>query len=377
MFHRKKWFEDDQSNLSFRSSASKQAGKWSSGAFLFLSSRRRFLLVPLLVSLFYFNIRLLHTENNIRASRESISTKIERRAVVAKNTSSNVEVEVSEVAENITPLSTDQGKKPRVAYTTLSYGDDLCPALTSAFIMHDVLSNHNDTNSRYDIDVIIMRVGDPIPHQRIPVGVIQRAVKQAKAKGNYQWTHTYAKFWIKDWDEYDVVIFLDSDVMLLNPLNVLIDKARDSPDSIIVPSAYWISNDLAMTGTFALSPGAVIHKIFDTVLKGKDYGTGDGEMDWFNAKFKRSSSLTFVSGLYTLLCGEFFPGDGIFNYWGEKLNLSPNEMLKTAPLVHFIATWKPWGRGIETAEGGVTTELKLIYKRWNEASKKACKKISP
>ena len=86
------------------------------------------------------------------------------------------------------PSTKESTKKPRVAYTTLSYGDDTCAALTAALNVREVLNQDPYASStRYHTDVIIMRIGDPIPDSNLPDGVIQRMVKPTKALGMHQW----------------------------------------------------------------------------------------------------------------------------------------------------------------------------------------------
>ena len=131
-------------------------------------------------------------------------------------------------------------RRRKIAYATLSYGAE-CPALTCALNMREVINKYNKSDSSGNmknnikcddddiIDVIIIRVGEAIPESKLPQNVTQRVVNPTKAKGKYQWTHTYSKFWIATWYEYDAVVFLDSDVLLLKPLNELIDLAIEVP----------------------------------------------------------------------------------------------------------------------------------------------------
>lgn len=186
--------------------------------------------------------------------------------------------------------------------------------------------------------------------------------------------HTYSKFWIAKWKKYDAVVFIDADVLLFRPLDELVELARSVPGSIIAPRAYWLRQPFATSGTFVISPsnstGIATHRTFDDLLKGSFKAVGASEMDWFNANLK--DEINLVSGFYTLLCGEFYPGDGIYKRYGKKLGLEPKELLDFVPLVHFIANWKPWGNGIKEAKGKETPELQHIYERWYDVEGRAC-----
>ena len=118
---------------------------------------------------------------------------------------------------------------------------------------------------------------------------------------------------------------------------------------------------------------AAISDLF-SVLSGKSDVVGSGEIDWLNEKLANKVSL--VSGWFTLLCGEFSPRDGIYCHFGKEFGLSLNETLHRAPLIHFVATWKPWAKGIQTAnKEDRTPELESIYDRWNQVKKRACVKV--
>jgi hypothetical protein len=265
-------------------------------------------------------------------------------------------------------------KTATVAYATLSYGSDICPHLTHALNVREVL-NINGLN---EVEVLIMRIGDPIPEVRIPNGVQQRLVNATRAKGSHQWSDAYAKFWVATFSEYDAVVFLDADVLLLKPLHELVELAISVPGTIVTPRAYWLKQPFVTSGSFVISterPGnatlanSIVSKL-KPILSGEDSGFG-ADMDWLNKQLL-AGDLTLVSGWYTLLCGEFYPKDGIYQYFGRELGLSAAEVLQRAHLVHFVASWKPWAEGIHAANGDETTELREIYRRWNGFRDRAC-----
>ena len=70
------------------------------------------------------------------------------------------------------------------------------------------------------------------------------------------------------------------------------------------------------------------HGRFNDVLDVPKTGYA-GEMDWVNEEFKGGRMLSY---LYTLLIGEYVPGDKIYHYKG---------VIKQPYVIHFIASWKP------------------------------------
>lgn len=259
---------------------------------------------------------------------------------------------------------------PRVAYATLSYGEHLCPVLTATTQIRKVLKDMS-------VDVIIIRVGDPIPTALMPPGVQQLIVNATNAQGKYAYKQTYSKFYVAHWYQYEVVVFVDSDILLLQPLNHLVQVAMaTTPGAVVTPNAYW-SKIQATTGTFAVAPahtGPVT--LLDPILQpnSTSQGEGQGEMDWFNNHFKKN--LTMVSGIYSLLIDEFAPrsSNNRFNFWGRELKLSPDQLLQQAPSVHFVHTWKPWQRGIKRFNGTMTKEALWCFETWYQVELVACPK---
>ena len=270
------------------------------------------------------------------------------------------------------------GAMKKHAYVVLSYGDDarsnICPTLVAAYGIRQVVSNATA--------VIIMRIGVPIAAAELPAGVEQRHVQPPRTSGRYQWKHSFAKFWIAEMYEFDAVAFLDFDVLLFKPLDVMLDLADEVADSVVSPRAYWLGQPYGTSGTFVVSPlkDGVVNTAFLSTLQGS-LGPSvlgrsfDGEMDWFNADKEVTDNVALVSGFYTLLCGEFFPGDGVYQYWGKRLQKTPEEILDSAHLVHFIAGWKPWASGIGEAHGNETPQLKRIYGIWEGYRANACARV--
>jgi len=273
---------------------------------------------------------------------------------------------------------TTSHQRPRFAYVTLSYGEDICPPLTVTMNVRNVLNEH----SKYaqQTDVIILRLGELIPPDLMPKGVQQRPIQETVMKGKFSgWKHTYSKFWIARMDEYDAVLFLDSDVLLYKDLDDLIDVALNLEEgSIVAPRAYWYKQQpTAMTGTFVIRPCRqhppqgplkLLHALLEENTTQEAFGLS--EMDWFNHYLVHN--ITLVSGFYTLLTGEFYSHDGAYAYWQRQRNQTAALVLQDAPLIHFISRWKPWKKGIAMAKKNMTEQIIQIYKDWNQLKEQAC-----
>jgi hypothetical protein len=263
------------------------------------------------------------------------------------------------------------------AYAFLSYGREICPAIVAAAMCRQL--------TRHDREVVIVRVGDPLPAHMLPAGVKQRIVPQARNKGKYQWIHTFAKFWPSQWYEYETVVVMDTDVLLLNSLDSLFEIAQNTNHSVLAPRAYWNSEG-CITGTHptscGFSSGLVVIKprngtrvdaLFKRVLWGEDFEHLDGDMDWFNDHLSRGGHVGDVDNLFVMLAGEFYPKDRIYGHFQRSLNLTDQGLLKSAPLVHFVADWKPWLKS--TKQKGLykaSAVLVEVLSRWNRVSKTAC-----
>lgn len=255
-------------------------------------------------------------------------------------------------------LKTYMTSPMRRAYAFLSYGSDVRPVLIAA------------TNCRRlagkSVEVIIARIGQPIPTAQLPDGVTQRQVSKPINKGRYQWVHSFAKFWVSQWYEFDSIIFLDTDILLFQSLDHLFDLVHPAADHLIwAAPAYWISPNFLSSSLFVISPrrGTVADGLFRRVLISdtSSFKQVDSEMDWFN-QYLRTECGTLDS-IYNMLVGEFYPNDNIYRHFGRKLGITPAEMLKQAPLVHFVADWKPWNPGSRDKFMS-STELKSIFETW-------------
>lgn len=244
----------------------------------------------------------------------------------------------------------DASKLRKLAYVFLSYGSPK-PAIVAAERCRRLVPNT-------DIDIIISRLGDPI--HEIPNGVIQRQISYPKTLGHYQWKWSIAKFYPALWYEYEVVIVLDTDIILLKPLNELL---ADPPSigKVYAPEAYWL-NDVYSTGLLVFSPynNTPLDSSIKAVLE-KHNSFSNEDMDWFNKDLKKF--VVSIDSMYTMLVGEFYPPDKIYMYHAKKWNTTLDKTLSRTPLVHAVANWKPWLHGGKYNDNKY---LQRIYNIWKQ-----------
>lgn len=269
-----------------------------------------------------------------------------------------------------TALLGGRNAKGRRAYVLLSYGSDKraqCATITAALACRQVAET-----AQYD--VVLLRIGEPIDESILPRGIQQVSVEEPVTRGRYQWTSTFAKFYVatERFSKYASIVFVDADTLVRKPLTPLFEVAEVLPDTLVAPRAYWCKQPFAMSGTFALSRSSQdspIHERMIHVLHHKDAEV-DGDMDWFNTERVLSEDVSLLSGFFTLLVGEFSPRDPVYRFWGKRLHWSDDEVFERAYIIHFIANWKPWSKGIREANGVETRQLQQAYQEWTSLYQK-------
>lgn len=166
--------------------------------------------------------------------------------------------------------------------------------------------------------------------------------------------------------EYASVVFVGANVLIRRPLLPLFEAAESLPGTLVAPRAYWLKQPFAVSGTFALSRQGNVSHVHDSMKRvlerrGEQW---DGDMDWFNSDRALVDEMSLLSGFFTLLVGEFAPGDPAYRYWSNHFGWSPEEVYDNAYLVHFVAGWKPWRSGIREAKGNETEELRRVFRDW-------------
>lgn len=188
----------------------------------------------------------------------------------------------------------------------------------------------------------------------------------ANYKGSHGYRNTFMKLRAFELMQYETVIMLDIDLIpWMSPL-LLFDTIVPT-HTVAAPRAYWLRQPfLSSGGPVVFHPSRALLRRAHEALNGTRSRTYPGEMDWFNHEFRDDA--VYLTGFQSLLNGEFVPGDRIFGYWGQKLNLNASSTLSRATFVHCIAGWKPW----IYHEPAQTRELRRLYLRWEDAKREVC-----
>lgn len=225
-----------------------------------------------------------------------------------------------------------------------------CPARVSTYLLKEL---DNST------DVVVLtppEINLDVPRAKI------RKVSYASFKGMGGYKNTFMKFRAAELIEYQKVMYIDLDVVPWTSPRHLFESTHGL---VSAPRAYWLPQPfLSSGGPVVFRPIDLLHRVRH-VLDGREHGIFPSEMDWFNKEFRKDAH--FLDGFYTLLNGEFVPGDSIYGYWGRNKNLSASALLDTATFVHCIAGWKPWLHHHVTGRS-----LKRVYLKWHRAQSRAC-----
>lgn len=255
----------------------------------------------------------------------------------------------------------------------LSYGASKllhCATFAAALACRDI------ADDRYD--VVIMRMGDPFDAEELPEGVIQRKVLAPATKESNGGGSRFGKLWLAEFREYASMVFIDHDVLVRRSLEPLFDLAEHLPGTLVAPRAYWIEQPYFTSGTFAISSGSDSHthravaQLLHNHLNKWASIKWLGDMQWFNTATEIKDDATLISGFFSLLVGEFYPDDKIYSFWSKRFNWTSAQTFDKAYTIHFIASWKPWGKGLEAANGKITPELARAFAEWRALRKKVC-----
>ena len=228
-----------------------------------------------------------------------------------------------------------------------------CPARVSTHLLR-----HTDPQT----DVVVLT--PPRLTLNVP-GAIVRRVQRTAFVGQGSWRNTFMKLRAVELTEYDRVMIVDLDLLPITSARHLFAYAP--VHTIAAARAYWLGQPFLVSGgPLVMRPNSVLRKRLAPALDGPIKRKYPGEMDWVNEEFGRDA--VYLDGFETLLNGEFVPGDGVFGYWGRRLELNASETLRRATFVHCIAGWKPWvAHPVATSP-----EMRRIYDVWDTAKQEVC-----
>ncbi|KPM40257.1 Glucose N-acetyltransferase 1 [Neonectria ditissima] len=175
-------------------------------------------------------------------------------------------------------------------------------------------------------------------------GVKLRPIEvQSRAGGDATWAESFTKLLAFNQTQYDRVLSLDSDGMVLQPMDELFLLP---PAPVAMPRAYWLLNDdppqrVLSSQLMLVQPDPVE---FDRIMHKMDLvGQNDYDMEIVNQLYY-DSALILPHRPYDMLTAEYRQPDHA-NYLGsDREPWDPEAALREAKFVHF-SDWpvpKPW-----------------------------------
>jgi glycogenin len=170
---------------------------------------------------------------------------------------------------------------------------------------------------------------------------LQRPAAENINRGLEHWDNTFSKLLVFDQEQYEKIVYLDSDMMVLRNLDDLFEKPHMSamvPDKLTPGRKAWVqfcSALMVIEPKLGLAAAIMAHA---AAVEAKTASYGDQNLlhehfaDW------PSRPELHLEQTYGV-----FPGsvDQYVQKYGYNLNLTaPNE--KTIAVIHFVGSKKPW-----------------------------------
>ena len=261
--------------------------------------------------------------------------------------------------------SRHQNSHGRWAYVFLDIGPEFaCPLLVQLAALASTLPDPS-------IEVVVMTHAATLA---MPAGVRTIRAPAASTVGLHQWRTSYDKLFFSTLLDYERVIFLELDNLILGNLDHLF-TFTPFKTTIAVPRAYWLPQPFVQTGPVVGDPSAfALDRHFAPVLFGDQKQMHAGDNDFVNQEF--GNTVTLLHGFYALLVGEWIRGDGIFGFWGQEFNMTAAEVFAAARLVHFVAPqnkpWKTTREELRQRHPDSPAELYAAYERWFGLQDRVC-----
>lgn len=161
-----------------------------------------------------------------------------------------------------------------------------------------------------------------------------------RADSGPNWADSYTKLQAFKQTQYDRLIAIDSDSLLLGSLDELFFVP---PAAAVMPHAYWLSTPTMSSHIMVLTPSTEVSQRVEDIIKrraGKDFY----DMEIMNALFGDTCEV-IPHAPYALLTGEFRNADhaGFLRSQPRRV-WNPRDVLKQAKMVHFSDSPlpKPW-----------------------------------
>lgn len=200
-----------------------------------------------------------------------------------------------------------------------------------------------ETNAKYPLHVIIpQEQAEKLDAElkKYDIKSITRPYISRTNKASFEnsyWNHTFFKLAITSLVEFDKIVFLDSDMLILNNLDELFLKPNLS--AVVAGKAMnpeWVELN---SGLMVIEPdmdmyNRLIEEIDNTIKERNDNGLACGDQDVFAKaypKWKHDKSLQ-LDEKYNTFYGE------IAKYFKKKIYKKKRDV----SVVHFVGSQKPW-----------------------------------
>ncbi|POS77481.1 hypothetical protein DHEL01_v204115 [Diaporthe helianthi] len=193
----------------------------------------------------------------------------------------------------------------------------------------------NDGNSHEGR--LLAKARDELGVKLQPVKVLHQ---ESAAYSGPNWADSYTKLLAFKQTQYDRVIAIDSDSLLLGSLDELFFVP---PAPAVMPRAYWLSKTTMSSHIMVLTPSEDAFSSVERIIKSRA-GKGFYDMEIMNSLFGGTCEV-LPHEPYALLTGEFRKRDhSAFLKYQPSWVWKPKEVLKQAKMVHFSDSPlpKPW-----------------------------------
>ena len=216
---------------------------------------------------------------------------------------------------------------------------------------HDALNRHNIAFSVMDKDIMN-------PHEGVDT--------------EDRWYHTYAKLGIFGLSQYDKIVYLDADMIILQNIDELFDKPHMSAvnaGGLLPENAHWIQLN---SGLMVIEPSDALFK--DMVSKigkieqaeRKDNYSDQGFLHAYYPDWPQHTEL-HLSHVYNMFDCLVAQHRESFGYWIKGMHPEGKENSKQIKIVHFIGKVKPWNEhpGWDEKDDWARTRRFWIYEYEN------------
>ncbi|KAI8806246.1 nucleotide-diphospho-sugar transferase [Cladochytrium replicatum] len=281
--------------------------------------------------------------------------------------------------DTYTPKRHDKnGKLRKLAYGFYVTNDQYaCTALTAA---RSILESGGRSDPEIiDFAAMVVRtlVSDRFVDKLKKFGMkvidVELIENQAKGPFHENWKHSMTKILIFNQTQYERIIYMDSDAVVVRDLDWMFDLP---PYFTYFPRAYWLDQPFVNGQFYIIQPDHRLSKdLFDFFYRNEAENKVFYDMDVANEVLQSTAS--FLPGTLVLLNTELSYGG---QHYIESLRLTVNEAAELVHVWHFSegpkgGYGKPWHvDGIDQVETkpGYHPEFKEVFRRWYKYRDELC-----